>query len=166
MQHSRNTQIVDFAVNSATAKRPIHALSVVPGPYPAALEPGGMAAVPPTIERRLTVLDRMGLLFFMVLGVLAYAVDFATGTLYLPKRATHNGHFDIAAATAVDTGRVNRDDAGLRQVIRVHTGQETSMSDPAVRVRRAESTRWQRLHDALDPIQLAAFTRRPLALKA
>lgn len=41
------------------------------------------------IDAKVAILDGIGLLFFLVPGVIAFAVDFATGTIYLPtKRAS------------------------------------------------------------------------------
>ena len=37
------------------------------------------------LDLDIVVLDAIGLLFFIVPGVVAFAVDFATGTIYLPK---------------------------------------------------------------------------------
>ncbi len=37
------------------------------------------------IDADIVILDAVGLLFFFVPGVVAFAVDFATGTIYLPK---------------------------------------------------------------------------------
>ncbi len=58
------------------------------------------------IDPKIVVLDAIGLLFFFIPGVIAFAVDFYTGTIYLPggRRAslspqemeyiTHNGKVD------------------------------------------------------------------------
>jgi hypothetical protein len=44
------------------------------------------------IDPAIAVLDGVGLLLFLVPGIIAFAVDFATGTIYLPgsKRASTN----------------------------------------------------------------------------
>lgn len=38
------------------------------------------------IDAKVAILDGIGLLFFVVPGVIAFAVDFATGTIYLPSK--------------------------------------------------------------------------------
>ena len=37
------------------------------------------------LDADIVILDAIGLLFFLVPGVIAFAVDFATGTIYLPR---------------------------------------------------------------------------------
>jgi hypothetical protein len=57
------------------------------------------------IDVGVAILDGVGLLCFLVPGVIAYAVDFATGTIYLPgtvrhdvKPALHDTGADLKAA--------------------------------------------------------------------
>lgn len=113
------------------------------------------------IDPAVAVFDGIGLLFFIVPGVIAYAVDFATGTIYLPHTAS-NGDFDTHNATAIETGNKHLDEADIQQAIRKHTGEQVSMNDPALRARRADDTHWQRLGDVLEPAQYAAITSESL----
>jgi hypothetical protein len=65
-------------------------------------------------------LDAVGLLFYIVPGVIAFAVDFTTGAIYLPP----GEHYSVAPETLRDTldadGRV--DPARLRTLIERETG--------------------------------------------
>lgn len=113
------------------------------------------------IDPGIAIFDGIGLLFFIVPGVIAYAVDFATGTIYLPHSAS-NGDFDVNNATAIQTGNKHLDEAAIQRAIRRHTGEQVSMNDPALRARRTDDTHWQRLGEVLEPAQYAAITAEPL----
>jgi len=43
------------------------------------------------IDPNVAILDGLGLLLFIIPGVIAYAVDFSNGTIYLPGTASING---------------------------------------------------------------------------
>lgn len=57
----------------------------------------------------IVILDGIGLFFFLIPGVIAYAVDFINGTIYLP-----NG-----SASLVDIDDLNKDN-----MIAIHVGKE------------------------------------------
>lgn len=113
------------------------------------------------IDPAVAIFDGIGLLFFIIPGVIAYAVDFATGTIYLPHTAS-NGDFDINNATAIHTGNKHLKEADIQTAIRRHTGQQVSMNNPALRARQADDARWQRLDDVLEPAQYAAIAPQRL----
>jgi hypothetical protein len=80
------------------------------------------------IDPAVAMLDGVGLLFFILPGLIAYAVDFSTGAIYLPGtresgidagvkvvRAESSEWSDIAAAIEQQTGRLpNLADPALR----------------------------------------------------
>jgi len=43
------------------------------------------------IDVGVAVLDGIGLLFFLIPGIIAYAVDFSNGTIYLPGTSRSSG---------------------------------------------------------------------------
>lgn len=80
------------------------------------------------IDAGVAVLDAVGLLFFVIPGVIAFAVDFSNGTIYLPGGRRH-ARFDPKGDR-------------LRQVERVvkqATGLSVDLGAPSVRVARLPS---------------------------
>jgi hypothetical protein len=56
------------------------------------------------IDPAIAILDGIGLLFFIIPGAIAFAVDFMNGTIYLPKTQASSGHngvddIDVIKAT-------------------------------------------------------------------
>ena len=45
------------------------------------------------LDAGIVILDGIGLLFFLIPGIIAYAVDFSNGTIYLPDRG--HGSLDL-----------------------------------------------------------------------
>lgn len=101
------------------------------------------------IDVGVAVLDGIGLLFFLVPGVIAYAVDFATGTIYLPGSATANGHFKLDHAIAIHSGDQHLDAATIQRIIKRRTGRSVSMTNSQLRVRRSSSEQWRPLDKLL-----------------
>lgn len=56
---------------------------------------------PARIDPVVAVLDGVGLLFFLIPGVIAYAVDFSNGTIYLPH-GHRNSMLDLHSPDGVD----------------------------------------------------------------
>jgi hypothetical protein len=108
----------------------------------------GQAAGP--LDAGIVVLDAVGLLFFFVPGVVAFAVDFATGAIYLPKGQDRSKLLDFQAPNG-SSGSNRRSElqldeipleqrtlAGVEEALRVHRGIEVDLRADA-RVRRVES---------------------------
>ena len=74
------------------------------------------------LDTDIVILDAVGLLFFLVPGVIAFAVDFSTGAIYLPpggKSKTSD------ALGQIETERYelhNRTAAGIEAAVLEHTG--------------------------------------------
>lgn len=74
------------------------------------------------IDPAVVIMDGIGCLLFLIPGLVAFAVDFGTGAIYLPgrrrgevERVPFQGH-DLAAAAAVVEQRLGVDlDARLRE---------------------------------------------------
>lgn len=94
------------------------------------------------IDPVVAIADGVGLLFYIIPGVIAYAVDFSNGTIYLPGTST----------AGIDTLRFEDElDVGeLEQLIAERTGQAVSLDSELVRVERLDT-----LDEAL------ALVRRP-----
>ncbi|GAB3679455.1 polyribonucleotide nucleotidyltransferase [Salinisphaera aquimarina] len=109
------------------------------------------------IDPAVAVLDAVGLLFFIVPGVIAFAVDFATGAIYLPGSAGFTTlDMDDANVYRMDAGSL--DAAAIQRVIREQTGEQVSLADPALRTRSVGGEAWLPLDAVLDRSQYAALT--------
>ncbi|WP_104205034.1 hypothetical protein [Billgrantia saliphila] len=97
------------------------------------------------IDPVVAIANGVGLLFFIVPGVIAYAVDFSNGTIYLP------GTQDSAG---VDTLQLEEgmDIATLEQLLFDKTGKSVSLDSELVRVEEVES-----LDEALALIRMAGI---------
>jgi hypothetical protein len=90
------------------------------------------------IDLTVVALDGILLLFFFVPGAVAFAVDFATGAIYLPP--TYYGQavpeqFDRREWVRVDVGRDQLDRATIEQVVAKHTGRPVRLEPGTYEVR-------------------------------
>lgn len=101
-------------------------------------------------------LDALGLIFFFVPGVIAFAVDFATGAIYLPPEGTPVGiPLGRAELKRVDT-HAAPSVADVEAVVSAHTGQEVRLrpgrfvTEPLANVGEfwAAHERWWKRHSA------------------
>lgn len=109
------------------------------------------------IDPAVAVLDGVGLLFFIIPGVIAFAVDFADGAIYLPSTSA-KADFDIDKAKEVDTGDEHLNAAKIRRVIKQHTGKSIALTSPRLRARAQPSGRWQHLEALIGAQRYAALT--------
>jgi hypothetical protein len=95
------------------------------------LHPERKGQVDGRIDAGVAVLDAVGLLFFIIPGVIAFAVDFSNGTIYLPggKRASFEA---VPHDGPIGPGEVER-------VVSRRTGTPVRLADPRLRARRADS---------------------------
>lgn len=97
------------------------------------------------IDPVVAIANGVGLLFFIVPGVVAYAVDFSNGTIYLPSDRSSAG---------VDTLRLEEgmDVARLERLLSEKTGKPVSLDDELVRVEEVDS-----LDEALALVRMAGI---------
>src|SRR5882672_9814859 len=67
----------------------------------------------------IVVLDAIGLLFFIIPGVIAFAVDFSNGTIYLPSGPKRSSRANEVRRVGFDPWRGR---AGIEAVIAQETG--------------------------------------------
>jgi hypothetical protein len=83
------------------------------------------------------ILDGLGLLLFIVPGVIAFAVDFSNGTIYLP-RGSHRRGLDVK-----DLRQIGFDPAAsraeLETILEKETGVAVKLDDPALQVSELKS---------------------------
>lgn len=79
------------------------------------------------IDPVVAALNTIGILFYVLPGLIAFAVDFATGAIYLP-----GGKYSIAPETLHDAIGPNGevDKAKLKAIIQRETGQSLPLDNP------------------------------------
>jgi hypothetical protein len=91
---------------------------------------------PGQIDVAVVLLDAIGLFFFIIPGVIAFAVDFSTGAIYLPSSGKHsrkeasaqNGvHKDALRIVKVDPKRLNGDT--ITRIVGEQTGYPIRLDD-------------------------------------
>jgi hypothetical protein len=101
------------------------------------------------VDAGVAVLDGIGLFFFILPGVIAFAVDFSNGTIYLPPR---DGPFGGPRTIRFDPSRGDR--ASIEAIVRKETG-------VSVRLDRGDM-RFVELGSAAElPARFAAAGRAP-----
>ena len=93
------------------------------------------------IDPAIAVLDGVGLLLFVIPGIIAFAVDFATGTIYLPgsKRASTTPlDKDDMLVFQVDRGELNSQK--IEGIVSDHTGYPVKFDQDNLRAFELERT--------------------------
>jgi hypothetical protein len=92
------------------------------------------------IDPGVAVLDAAGLLLFIVPGLIAFGVDFSTGTIYLPPGKSQKAGV-AAAPDEIAVIKVNPEDlnvATLERILRNETGLDIGLTSPGVAVYQVE----------------------------
>jgi hypothetical protein len=104
-----------------------------------------------SIDAGIAVLDGIGLLFFLIPGVIAFAVDFSTGAIYLP-----GGHRSSLPAEGIKVVGVNPTELRNIDTLKEIVVRETGISK-AVDLNRAEVSPLARLEDI--PAKIAGLEK-------
>lgn len=83
------------------------------------------------IDPAVAVANGVGLLFFIVPGVIAYAVDFSNGTIYLPSRTS--GDIDTQSFDE------DMDIAALEKLLSEQAGQPVTLQSELMKVEEVDS---------------------------
>jgi hypothetical protein len=91
------------------------------------------------LDPAVIILDGIGLFFFLIPGLVAFAVDFATGAIYLPEdqETKERTIFDDLGSNARAEKRLQQQDIEL--IVGRHVGQTIDLGTPGVRVMRIEA---------------------------
>mgnify|MGYP003649579178 CR=1 FL=1 len=100
------------------------------------------------IDPAVAILDGVGLLLFLIPGLIAFGIDFATGAIYLPDDNYSLAPEKLQEAIGAD-GVI--DQAKLKAIIETETGRSLPLDDPRL-IQHNGSVE-----------QLAAFGLRPAA---
>lgn len=119
------------------------------------------------IDTGVAVLDGIGLLFFLVPGVIAFAVDFTTGAIYLPSSSSQldltPSNLHAARVIPIEPSFLTR--SKIESFVEQQIGQKFELSLSGTKVARAVSTRdlvWEDITEVLTPNQLAAFENKTI----
>ena len=75
------------------------------------------------IDPAIAVLDALGLIFFVVPGVIAFAVDITNGTLYLPSGHRHSSvSTETEHMTVIQVNPAELNEKTLQEIVQRHTG--------------------------------------------
>ncbi|UZP68088.1 hypothetical protein N1030_03675 [Desulfovibrio mangrovi] len=90
------------------------------------------------IDPGVAILDGIGLFFFIIPGVIAFAVDFGTGAIYLPgTRSADAGLQPETTVVQVDPMLLNED--YIEAVVTSHTGKQVDLGAEGVVMRELRS---------------------------
>jgi hypothetical protein len=92
------------------------------------------------IDVGVAILDGVGLLLFIIPGVIAYAVDFSNGTIYLPEGRMHRSSLDLKDIKQVKFNPKHATLAGLERIIKEQTGYEVKFGQSNMKVVKLKST--------------------------
>lgn len=94
------------------------------------------------IDVGVAVLDGVGLLFFLIPGVIAYAVDFSNGTIYLPgtSRGAMRSSLELKDIKQVKFDPKHNSLASIEKIIKEQTGCEVSLARSSMRIVKLKST--------------------------
>lgn len=106
------------------------------------------------LDLKVVALDAVGLLFFFIPGVIAFAVDFATGAIYLPP-----GQYSSTDSNnqwkKVPTATKQPDPKEIEQVVQAHSGKTIRLQPGTYQVGRLKSA--HSLDDLnMDEVELAS----------
>jgi len=88
------------------------------------------------IDAGVAVLDGIGLLFFIIPGIIAYAVDFSNGTIYLPGTV---GSLDVKDIKQVKFDPKHYNAATIEKIIKRETGHAIKLSRNNIQVYKLKS---------------------------
>lgn len=89
------------------------------------------------IDVGVALLDGIGLLFFLIPGVIAYAVDFSNGTIYLP--GTVRGPLDLKDMKQVKFDPKNYTNETIEKIIQKETGYAVKLNQDNLEIYRLKS---------------------------
>lgn len=89
------------------------------------------------IDAGVAILDGLGLLFFFIPGVIAYAVDFNNGTIYLP--GTSRSSLDLKNIKQVKFDPKRSSIASIEKIIQKETGYKVRMYQNNMRISKLKS---------------------------
>ncbi|MHC4118300.1 MAG: polyribonucleotide nucleotidyltransferase [Planctomycetota bacterium] len=115
------------------------------------------------IDVGVVLLDGLGLLLFVVPGIIAFAVDFSTGAIYLPPESPESSGPEYDKIQDMEMTRIGREaltQNRIQSLIARRTGHTVDLTSPGVKVTHfsnGQEPNWQSLSEVLTPNQLELF---------
>lgn len=91
------------------------------------------------IDAGVAVLDGIGLLFFLIPGIIAFAVDFNNGTIYLP--GTSRSSLELNHIKQVKFDPKHTTWAGVERIIKEETSLTVKLDQSNMRITKLKSTK-------------------------
>lgn len=91
------------------------------------------------IDVGVALLDGIGLLLFIIPGVIAYAVDFSNGTIYLP--GTSLSSLDMQNIKQVKFDPKHSSIASIEKLIKEQSGYDVKLEQPDAKITKLGSTK-------------------------
>jgi hypothetical protein len=101
-----------------------------------------------SLDAGVAVLDGIGLLFGIIPGVIAFAVDFSNGTIYLPQR-TRLGSLDLKVIKSVRFDPKHTSMASIERIIKDDTGCEVKFDQDNIKITKLKSLKEMMVHFAM-----------------
>ncbi|MFC1752982.1 hypothetical protein ACFL96_06260 [Thermoproteota archaeon] len=89
------------------------------------------------IDTQIAILDGLGLLLFIIPGVIAFAVDFSNGTIYLP--GTQKGSIDMKDVKQVKFDPNDYTKETIEKIVKEETGCEVDLMQDGIEISELES---------------------------
>ncbi len=90
------------------------------------------------VDAGVAILDGLGLLFFLIPGVIAFVVDFNNGTIYLP--GTSRVSVDGKQMKMVKFDPKHTSLAAIEKIIKEQTNRDVTLDEPNMKVSKLKST--------------------------
>src|SRR3989338_8429051 len=90
------------------------------------------------IDAGVALLDGIGLLFFLIPGVIAFAIDFNNGTIYLP--GTSRSSLDLKTIKQAKFDPKHSNMASIEKIITEKTGHTVKLDQVDMKIARLKST--------------------------
>jgi hypothetical protein len=90
------------------------------------------------VDAGVAVLDGIGLLFFIIPGVIAFAVDFGNGTIYLPGKYSSALNLKDMKQAKFDSKHYSN--ATIEKIIKDETGYSVALGQGNMQISRLQST--------------------------
>jgi hypothetical protein len=89
------------------------------------------------IDTGVAILDGLGLLLFIIPGIIAFAVDFNNGTIYLP--GTSRGSLELKSIKQVKFDPKHSSMASIEKIIKKETGYTVKLNQDNMKISRLKS---------------------------
>lgn len=94
------------------------------------------------IDTSIAILDAIGLLFFIIPGLIAFAVDFSSGTIYLPNTNKNTKKSELENSNPVlsyETHDKNLSQEEIEEIVFKLTGKKIDLDAPGVKISKLKN---------------------------